>query len=89
MRRTVTNVQWLEIAALVICGTSAQGAALQDWQKDCGYYGKVASVEHCDVVYAGRNFDQTPVQSNGVVACGKGRVWDPQIRQCRGPADIR
>ena len=89
MRRKITNARWLEIAAaLVICGTSAQSAALQDWQKDCAYNGKIASVIHCEVAYGGHNFDQTPVQSNGVVACGKGRVWNPQTHQCRGPADI-
>jgi hypothetical protein len=44
------------------------------------------------LAYGGHNFDRTPTTFNftddPLLGCGKGRVRDPQTRQCRGPADI-
>jgi hypothetical protein len=42
------------------------------------------------LAYGGHNFDRTldPFTDDTPLACGKGRVRDPQSNQCRGPADI-
>jgi hypothetical protein len=42
------------------------------------------------LAYGGHNFDRTldPFADDTPLACGKGRVRDPQSNQCRGPADI-
>ncbi len=42
------------------------------------------------LAYGGHNFDRTldPFTDDTPLACGKGRVRDPQSNLCRGPADI-
>ena len=42
------------------------------------------------LAYGGHNFDRTvdPFADDTPLACGRGRVRDPQSDLCRGPADI-
>jgi hypothetical protein len=42
------------------------------------------------LAYGGHNFDRTldPFTDDTPLACGRGRVRDPQSNLCRGPADI-
>jgi hypothetical protein len=42
------------------------------------------------LAYGGHNFDRTvdPFADDTPLACGRGRVRDPQSNLCRGPADI-
>lgn len=42
------------------------------------------------LAYGGHNFDRTPdpFTDDTPLECGRGRVRDSQLNQCRGPADI-
>jgi hypothetical protein len=52
-----------------------------------GRFGGRARVQ---LAYGGHNFDRAvdPFADDTPLACGRGRVRDPQSNLCRGPADI-
>ena len=57
------------------------------YPKHIARFGGVIRVQ---LAYGGHNFDRTvdPFPDDTPLACGRGRVRDPQSNLCRGPSDI-
>jgi hypothetical protein len=57
---------------------------------DLEHFVRFTGLTQVQLAYGGHNFDRTvdPFTDNTLLACGRGRVLDPQSNQCRGPADI-
>jgi hypothetical protein len=55
-----------------------------------GHIVRFGGFTQVQLAYGGHNFDTTvdPFANDTPLACGRGRVRDPQSNLCRGPADI-
>jgi hypothetical protein len=55
-----------------------------------GHIVRFGGFTQVQLAYGGHNFDRTidPFADDTPLACGRGRVRDPQSNLCRGPADI-
>jgi hypothetical protein len=55
-----------------------------------GHIVRFGGLPQVQLAYGGHNFDRTvdPFADDTPLACGRGRIRDPQSNLCRGPADI-